>query len=189
VASTTNVTNLNADYVDGQHLNQSLLTTSSPTFVKATMSQATGTAPFTVSSTTNVTNLNADLWDGLHSSSLTYASIQFVIDGGGAVITTGVKGDLEIPFACTIDRVTALADTSGSINVSIWKDVYANYPPTTADTITASANVTITTATKSQDSTLTGWTKSITADDTLRFNVESCATITRVTISLRVRRQ
>ena len=189
VSSTTNVTNLNADYVDGNHLDQGVLTTSSPTFVKATMSQATGTAPFTISSTTNVTNLNADLWDGLHSNSLTYASIQFIIDGGGSAITTGIKGDLEIPFDCTIDRATALADTTGNITVAIWKSTYGAFPPTVTANITASAPVTITSAIKSQDSTLTGWTKAIAADSILRYNVDSCAAITRVTISLRVRRQ
>jgi len=116
------------------------------------------------------------------------STIQIVIDGGGAAISTGIKGDIEVPFACTIDRVTTLADTSGSIVVDIWKDTYANYPPTVADTITASAKPTISSALKSQDSTLTGWTTSIAAGDTLRFNVDSCTSITRAIISLRVRK-
>ena len=115
-----------------------------------------------------------------------YKTITYVIDNGGFLITTGIKGDLEIPFACTINRATALADQSGSIVIDIWKDTYANYPPTDADSITASAPVTISTATKSQDATLTGWTTSISAGDTLRFNVDSVTSITRVTISLRV---
>lgn len=114
------------------------------------------------------------------------AVINFVIDGGGSAITTGVKGDLEIPFACTINRATLLADQSGSIVIDIWKDTYANYPPTVADTITASAKPTISSATKSQDSTLTGWTTSIAAGDTLRFNVDSITTCTRVLISLKI---
>ena len=189
VTSTTNVTNLNADYVDGYHMNQDTLTTSSPTFTAMTLSQADGTKPMTITSTTNVTNLNADLWDGLHSTSLTYAGIQFVIDGGGSAITTGIKGDLEIPFDCAIDRADAFADTTGNITVSIWKSTYAGFAPTSTANITASAPVTITSAVKSQDSTLTGWTKTIAGDSILRFNVDSCAAITRVTISLRVRRQ
>lgn len=113
-------------------------------------------------------------------------TITFIIDGGGSTITTGVKGYLEIPFACTINRATALADQSGSIVVDIWKDTYANYPPVDADSITASAPVTITTATKSQDATLTGWTTAIAAGDILGFNVDSITTCQRVTISLRI---
>lgn len=115
-------------------------------------------------------------------------SITFIIDGGGATITTGVKGDLEIPFSCTITVATLLADQSGSIVVNVWKDTFANFPPTVADKITASAPPTITTATNSKDSTLTGWTTSITAGDTLRFNVDSITTIQRVTLSLKVKR-
>jgi len=114
------------------------------------------------------------------------STITFVIDGGGSAITTGIKGDLEIPFNCTINRATALADQSGSIVVDIWKDSYTNYPATDADSITASAPVTISTATKSQDTTLSGWTTTITAGDILRFNVDSASTVTRVTISLKV---
>jgi hypothetical protein len=114
------------------------------------------------------------------------ASITFVIDGDGEAITTGEKGHLEIPFACTIKQVTMQADQSGSIVVDIWKDTYANFPPTDADSITASAPPTISSAQKSQDATLAGWTKSISSGDILAFNVDSCATIQRVTISLLV---
>lgn len=114
------------------------------------------------------------------------ADLTFIIDGGGSAITTGIKGDLQIDFACTITQVTMLADQSGSIVVDIWKDTYANFPATVADTITASAKPTISAATKSQDSTLTGWTTSIAAGDHLRFNVDSASTVTRVTLALKV---
>lgn len=120
------------------------------------------------------------------STNIKTLTITFIIDGGGSAITTGEKGHLEIPFACTIQRVTMMADRSGSIVVDIWKDTYANFPPTVADTITAAAKPTITTAQKSQDDTLTGWTTAITAGDILAFNVDSITTIERVTISLKV---
>lgn len=115
-------------------------------------------------------------------------ALPFLIDGGAATITTGIKGDLHVPFACVILEVTMLADQSGSIVVDIWRDSYANFPPTDADSITASAPPTISTATKSQDSTLTGWTTTINAGDILRFNVDSVTSVQRVTLSLKVRR-
>jgi hypothetical protein len=115
-------------------------------------------------------------------------TITFIIDGGGSTITTGEKGDLTIPFDCTINEWTLLADQSGSIVVDIWKDTYANYPPTVADTITGSAKPTISSATKGQSSTLTGWTTSITAGDCLAFNVDSVTTCQRVTLSLKFTR-
>ena len=79
-----------------------------------------------------------------------------------------------------------LADQSGSIVVDIWKKAYATFPPADGDSITAAAPPTITTAQKSQDSTLTDWTTAITAGDILAFNVDSITAIQRVTISLKV---
>jgi hypothetical protein len=117
-----------------------------------------------------------------------YTTLNFIIDGGGSAITTGVKGYIEVPFAATIVAVTTLLDQSGSIVVDIWKDTYANYPPVDADSITASAPPTVSAATKATDSTLTGWTTSITANDILGFNVDSITTATRATIALRLRR-
>ena len=117
-------------------------------------------------------------------------AVGLVIDGGGAVITTGVKGFLEVPFAGTITAVTLLstdaAVTAGSIVVDIWKAPYASYPPTVANTITAAAKPTLSTATKSRDTTLTGWTTAIAAGDVLGFKVDSVATLTRVTLALTV---
>ena len=114
-------------------------------------------------------------------------AIIFIIDGGGSAITTGEKGHIRIPFKCEIQKATLLADQSGSIVIDIWKDTYANFPPTDADSIVASAPPTISGAQKSEDSTLTGWNKTINADDILAFNVDSAATITRVVLILNVK--
>lgn len=116
------------------------------------------------------------------------AGIIFIVDGVGSAITTGEKGHLEIPFNCTIIQATITADQSGSIVVDVWKDTYANFPPTDADNITGTTPPTITTAQKSQDNTLTDWTINITTGDILAFNVDSCTNITRVTLSLKVDR-
>jgi hypothetical protein len=117
------------------------------------------------------------------------AGIQFVIDGGGSTITTGVKGYVEVPFACTITAVRLLADQSGAIVVDIWNDTYANYPPTDADSITASAPPTISSSgVKSEDTTLTGWDPNVAAGDILGFNVDSVTSHQRVTVALRVTR-
>lgn len=113
--------------------------------------------------------------------------ITYVIDGGGSVLTTGVRGDLDIPFACTILSGTLLADQTGSAVVDIWSAPYADYPPTIANTITGSAPLTISATNKAQDTTLTGWTTAIPAGNTLRFNLSSVDTITRLTVALYVK--
>ena len=118
---------------------------------------------------------------------LDVSTINFVIDGGGSAITTGIKGDLVVDFACTVTAWTILGDQTGSIVVDIWRDSYANFPPTVADTITGAEKPTISSATKGQDTSLNsgaGW--AVSAGDVLRFNVDSIATLTRVTVALKV---
>jgi len=115
-------------------------------------------------------------------------SITYVLDGGGSAITTGVKGDLEIPFASTITGWTMLCDQTGSIVIDVWKDTYANYPPTVADTIAGSEKPTVSAATKGQDLSLSTWTTAITAGNTIRFNVDSASTVTRCTLSIKATR-
>jgi len=113
----------------------------------------------------------------------------FIIDGGGVAITTGVKGDLSPSFSGVITAWRLLADQSGSIVVDIWKDTYANYPPTVADTLAGSEKPTLSGAIKNEDTSLSsgaGW--AFTAGDTLRFNVDSATTVTRVAMVLKTRR-
>lgn len=123
-----------------------------------------------------------------NTADIKLGTIEYVIDGGGGVIQTGIKGDLEIPFDCTITQVTMLADQSTTTTVDVWKDTLANFPPTDADSITASAVPTITADTNSQDTTLTGWTTDIDAGDVLRFNVDANDNATRCVISLKYRK-
>jgi hypothetical protein len=131
---------------------------------------------------------NGTTWDAYSPSAGGSAmrSIGITIDGAGTAITTGVKGYIQCNFSGTITANTVLADQSGSIVIDVWKDTYANYPPVVGDSICASAKPTISAAIKSTDSTLTGWTTSVTAGDCFGFNVDSAATVTRVTLILSV---
>jgi len=115
-------------------------------------------------------------------------TINFIIDGGGSAITTGQKGHVVVDFACTVVAWTILADQSGSIVVDVWKDTYANFPPTVADTITGTEKPTLASVQKNQDTSLTSWTTTIAAGDILAYNVDSAATVTRVVVALKVRR-
>lgn len=137
---------------------------------------------------TGISGLGTGVGTMLASSTGARGSITWVIDGGGSAITTGQKGYIEVPYNCTITAVRSFADQSGSIVVDVWKDTYANYPPVDADSITASAPITISSTVKSQDTTLTGWTTTLTAGDILGFNVDSITNIQRLTIVFTVTR-
>jgi len=113
-------------------------------------------------------------------------SFGITIDGGGSAITTGVKGYITIPYNCTITGWDILADVSGSIVVDVWKDTYANFPPTVADTIAGSEKPTLSSAVKNQDNDLTTWTTSVSSGDIIAFNVDSASTLTRVNLTIKV---
>jgi hypothetical protein len=119
------------------------------------------------------------------------SAIIAVIDGGGAAITTGVKGYVEVPYASTLTQVDMVADRSGSIVVNLWKCSYAQFDagsthPVAADKITSSTPPTISSGVKSTDSTLASWTKTLAANDVLAFNVDSVSTIQRATLTLKL---
>jgi hypothetical protein len=107
------------------------------------------------------------------------------VDYAGAVLAADIVGDAYIPFSGVITGWTLLADQVGDVVFDIWKDTYANFPPTVADTITAAAKPTIVAGQlKGQSATLTGWTTAFSAGDIFRFNIDSANTITRVLLAL-----
>ena len=107
-------------------------------------------------------------------------AIPFLIDGGGSAVATGIKGAIEVTFPCTITAARVRADQSGSIAITIKKAAYNG----SMTSIVASAKPTLSSAQWSQDSTLTGWTTSISAGDWLEYTVDSATTVTNVTVSL-----
>jgi hypothetical protein len=113
------------------------------------------------------------------------------IDGGGSAITTGIKGDIYVPYDCTVESWTILADQTGSIEIDVWSDTYANYPPTSADIgLFGESPPRISSAIKATSTDFgdspSGADTSISAGTTLRFNVNSISSITRATLTLGV---
>jgi hypothetical protein len=118
------------------------------------------------------------------SGNLPKYAIVVVIDGVTSTPTTGIKGDIFIPWLSTITRWTLLADQAGSAQLDLWMVPYASYPATVANTITGSAKPLFAAATNGQSSTLTGWTTAVPAGSTIRFNLDSITTCVRVTLIL-----
>jgi hypothetical protein len=115
-------------------------------------------------------------------------ALTFFIDGQGSAITTGFKGVVDAPFDGELIAGYLYLDQSGSIVVDVWKDTFANYPPTNADTITAGAELTITTDTDVQDLALVDWERRFFTGDVFGFNVDSITTATWCYVSLWARR-
>jgi len=106
------------------------------------------------------------------------------IDGGGSVITTGLKGYLLVPYDCEIDCWGVIADQSGSIVVDVWKAAQPTIP-TVANTITGTEKPTLSSSQIAVDVNLTSWATSLLFGDILAFNVDSASTLTRATIQIK----
>lgn len=115
-------------------------------------------------------------------------SLNYVIDGGGAVLTTGVKGHVYVPYTSTITSAGLFAEESGNLEVDIWVANYVGALPVGSDTITGGNELTLSASAATLDTTLTGWDTAVTAGSLIRFNIDSVATITRVTIVLNFER-
>jgi len=116
-------------------------------------------------------------------------NVPFVIDNGGIAITTGLKGKVgPFAFPWTITKWSLLGDQTGSIVVDLYKCTYSAWdPPTTptvAQSITAAAKPTISSAKKGQSATLTGWNVNVAAGEIIAFNVDSITNLQNVTVML-----
>ena len=111
----------------------------------------------------------------------------------GTTLSTPVANvSVHIPINATIKSVTVLGEggpapgspITGSCKVDVYNNTLANFPPTVADEITGSPLPGITAGQTFTDSTLTGWTTSLTAGDVVAFHLQSTSTFARITVQL-----
>lgn len=109
------------------------------------------------------------------------------VRGSGTILVPVNDVMLHFPKACRIVGVSLFTIGGvGNCVVDIWKDTYANFPPTIADTITAAAKPTISAGVKYQDTTLTGWTTTVNAGDVMLFHLESNTNFSGIFVTLHV---
>lgn len=109
------------------------------------------------------------------------------IGNGVDVITAGVAAAFRIPFACTLDAWSLLSvdNTTGDIQLDVWKDTHANAPPDNADSITNGHEPQFSAATKAEDTDISDWSDvTVDAGDWIVINVDSSATVTLVALVL-----
>lgn len=117
-----------------------------------------------------------------------YRVISLIILGRGSVVTTGLKGySTPVPYDGMIVGWDIHAPQVGSCVVDVWKDTWANFPPTVADTITGSEKPTLVLQQKNQNLALTDWSREVRKGDVIAFSVDSSYSITGLTLGIRVR--
>jgi hypothetical protein len=105
-------------------------------------------------------------------------------DAGGQVLVAGSKIRFAVKGAHKIIQVQIGADQSGNAVFDIWRDTYANFPPTAADSICGSSKPTLNNAQKYDDTTLNGWNVNSSGDAWYIVTLESASVITNATLFL-----
>ena len=102
-------------------------------------------------------------------------------------LSAAAQSCVEVPFSGTIQRVILAGTPSGSATVDVRTVALASWTgPASTSTITASDIPALSSATLYTDSTLTGWTTTVTADSWSWFYLTSPSTVTGLQIELKV---
>ena len=111
-------------------------------------------------------------------------SITIPISGSPIVTGTGSVGlPANLNFSCTINKAQVIGNVSGSITVDVWKAAAAI--PNSGNKISASAPVTLSSAQINQNSSLTGWSTTVTSGDVVWASVASVdGTLASATVQL-----
>jgi hypothetical protein len=122
--------------------------------------------------------------------------LSFMVDGGGSVLTTGVKARVLLPYNMQPISDGSVAwqsglDQVGSIGWDLWMDSYTNYPPTNADRVSGtigSQNPRITSAIKGASASLTGWNTTWMKGNWLFVAIDTVATATWATLGVHIKK-
>jgi len=125
-------------------------------------------------------------WAIVPVAGMNEGEIVFSIDARGTTISNAIIFDLPILFSCVIVGWALVADQVGSISIDIRKGPLSSFPPVTS--IVAASPPALSGAIDAADTVLAGWTTQVTANDVLRFVTGSVATITRMTLSVKIRK-
>jgi hypothetical protein len=103
-------------------------------------------------------------------------------DGQGVLITSGIKVYRPVCATGTITASAIVGDASGAITISVKR-----YTPSAGSlgSATTMGDVTLSSTQHNRDTTLTGWTKTVTAGDVLEFSTGgTITTVKRVSVNL-----
>lgn len=118
--------------------------------------QTTGTTRKTVANTDDITHTPTAVWG---DNVMAYS------------IQVGTTSYVRVPYSGAIVSWSIIANVACTCVLDVWK--VNGSLPTVANTITASAKPSLSSATTAASSTLTGWTTSVVSGDVFGFNLDS----------------
>jgi hypothetical protein len=109
-------------------------------------------------------------------------------DGQGGTISNGKTAYVQIPYNGTLTSWTLVANASGSCTVTVFKDTFAFFPPTTPTDNIYSVQPTLASQQKNQNLTPTyiGSQATVTAGDYIGFTISGVTTVSWVNLTLSI---
>jgi hypothetical protein len=98
--------------------------------------------------------------------------------------TSGEVVEVPLDIAGTLAAYTVVGDVSGSATVGLTRATSGGFP--SFSDLTGGGNLTLSSAQRHTDTTLSGFTTALAAGDTLKLTLSSVTTCTRVTVCLRI---
>ena len=127
------------------------------------------------------TNLNE-----IFSPKNTIGGFGITIDGASAAITSGIKGNVIVPFSGQIQSWEILSNVSGNTSIDVLKSTFSTFSADTGTTITGGDYISLSSNYKNINTNLSAWTVSFNAGDIFTFQVLSANTISRANILIKV---
>jgi len=136
-------------------------------------------------------------WVRLFGASTTpgvMGQITVILGDDVIALQVGTRVDWRVPFNLRLLDWTVLSTYSGSVQLGIYRDTYANFPPTGSDDITAGEPPLITSGIKAEGTvpygidplfSPTGWERDLDEGETVRFVVVSASGVKQVSLMLR----
>lgn len=128
--------------------------------------------------------MNAHIRD--NQNVLNPAGVSFVIDGGGAAITTGSKLPWSVPWSCTVNRWDMLCDVASDLALEIYA-VSIGAWPASEDSINSGSPAFTASSACGQDTSPSAW-GALTQGEQVLVVVSSVNGITKGTLTLYLNR-
>jgi len=104
---------------------------------------------------------------------------------GGTGCSSGSSIGFEMPVAGSLQTATLITDNASDIEIQLWKDTFANYPPASPDNITGNSPLRTLSLRTLQVTALTTWTCCFAAGDWIVPRIIGCSGPTKVFMALR----
>lgn len=132
----------------------------------------------------NLLTSNGTNWTSAAAAAQTHA-VTFVVDGSGAVLTTGTKSYTKIPYGGTLTGWLLIGSPSGSVTIDIFRAADGAGLPVTSIIGGSGTKPALSSAVENSSTSFTSWTSTtLTAKDNMAISLSGITTTTYCALTL-----